>query len=33
MIIFGTVVTSFGVLLVNQSLPSFLSLRKVKDLK
>ena len=32
-IIFGTVVTSLGVLLVNQTLPSFLSLRKVKDLK
>ena len=33
MIIIGTVVTSLGVLLVNQSLPSFLSFRKVKDLK
>ena len=32
-IILGTVVTSFGVLLVNQSLPAFLSFRKVKDLK
>jgi drug/metabolite transporter (DMT)-like permease len=33
MIVFGTVVTSLGVLLVNQSVPAFLSLRKVKDLK
>jgi drug/metabolite transporter (DMT)-like permease len=32
-IILGTVVTSLGVLLVNQSLPAFLSFRKVKDLK
>jgi len=32
-IIFGTVVTSLGVLLVNQTLPSFLFFRKVKDLK
>jgi len=33
MIILGTVVTSLGVLLVNQSLPAFLSFGKVKDLK
>ncbi len=32
-IILGTVVTSLGVLLVNQSLPAFLSPRNVKDLK